>query len=154
MIISFAGHSGISVDDKLKIVLKEQICAAIENEDFTTFYLGGYGEFDGLCAVVCAELKKNHDNIETVYVSPYLHEHSKIKDIQSSGLYDSLLYPPIENTPLRFAIVKRNEWMIENSDLVITYVNKSFGGAYKSLQVAKRKHKRIINIYDIINQDL
>lgn len=61
-----------------------------------------------------------------------------------------MLYPPIEKVPLKFAISKRNNWMVENSDLVIAYVNHSFGGAYKTLQAAKRKKKRIINICDFV----
>jgi len=66
------------------------------------------------------------------------------------GLCDMSIYPPIENVPLRFAILKRNEWMMKNADLIIAYVKRNYGGAYKSLQVAKRKKKKIINIYDLI----
>ena len=61
-------------------------------------------------------------------------------------LYDSSVYPPIENVPMRFAINKRNEWMINQADLVIAYVDHTFGGAYKTLQYAKRKKKQIINL--------
>ena len=64
----------------------------------------------------------------------------------SLELYDSIVYPPLEKTPLKFAISKRNEWMIDQSDFVIAYVEHSFGGAYQSLKYAHRKGKRIVNL--------
>ena len=152
MIIAFAGHSLISSTDRVKETVKEQIRNNIIDVKLITCYLGGYGDFDEICARACRELKQEYDDIEVVYVTPYisLSEQAKIKEMQSYGLCDTSIYPPIENVPLRFAISKRNEWMITNADLIIAYVNRSYGGAYKSLQVAKRKKKKIINIYDLL----
>ena len=60
------------------------------------------------------------------------------------------VYPPIEKTPPRFAISKRNEWMMANADLIIAYVNHTYGGAYKSLGIAVQRKKKIINICDFL----
>lgn len=155
MTISFAGHASIPSKVTVKEVVKEKIRNNITDGEVITCYLGGYGDFDEICACACRELKKEYKdraNVELVYVTPYfsLSEQSKIKEMQSLGLYDSSIYPPIESTPPRFAISKRNEWMITNADLVIAYVNHNHGGAYKSLQVAKRKQKKTINICDFI----
>ena len=152
MIIGFAGHSLISSKEKVKEKVKEQIRKNIMDSMRITFYLGGYGEFDEICAEVCRELKREYSNVELVYVTPYItiSEQAKIKEMQSRSLYDASLYPPIENTPLKFAISKRNQWMMANVDLVIAYVSHSYGGAYKSLQTAKSKKKKIINICDFI----
>ena len=48
--------------------------------------------------------------------------------------------------PKRYAILKRNEYMIERADVVIAFVNRNFGGAYKSYDYAKRKNKKIYNL--------
>ena len=151
MIISFAGHSFVPDVNAVKEKVKKQLLNSIDIEK-TTFYLGGHGSFDEICACVCRELKKEHKNLKIVYVTPYmsLSEQLKIKENERLGLYDSSIYPPIESTPKKFAILKRNEWMMTNSDLVIAYVNHSYGGAYKALQFAKRKKKAIINICDLI----
>ncbi len=146
MIISFAGHSKMPTDKKIKSILKKQLENNIQSDKPTICYLGGYGDFDNLCALLCKELKETYNNIEIVYVSPYITS----KQLQNPNWFDYSIYPPIENTPLKFAISKRNEWMINKSDLVIVYVDHNFGGAYKSLQTAKRKKKKIINIYDLI----
>ena len=144
MIIAFAGHSFISSRHEVKEMVKEQIRNNIIDVKLVTCYLGGYGDFDEICARACRELKQEYDDIEVVYVTPYisLSEQAKIKEMQSYGLCDTSIYPPIENVPLRFAISKKNEWMMTNADLIIAYVNRSYGGAYKSLQVAKRKKRK------------
>ena len=152
MIITFTGHSHIFVNTDLKEVIKREIRKHIILTESVTFYLGGYGKFDELCAQACRDLKNEYANVELVYVTPYisLSEQAKIKEMQKCGLCDTSIYPPIEKVPLRFAISKRNEWMMANADLIISYIDHDYGGAYKSFQIAKRKKKRIINICDFI----
>jgi len=58
--------------------------------------------------------------------------------------YDETIYPPLESIPRKFAILRRNEWMVQESDIVVAYVNHGWGGAAKTLQYARRKKKRII----------
>ena len=151
MIITFVGHSFIPSSSTIKEMVKEQIRNNIADAKTVTCYLGGYGNFDEICACACRELKREYADIEIVYVTPYisLSEQAKIKEMQNYGLCDTSIYPPIEKVPPRFAISKRNEWMISNADLIIAYVNHSYGGAYKSLQTAKRRKKKIINICEI-----
>ena len=152
MIITFVGHSLVPSLNKVKEIVKEKIRSNIIDTKSVSFYLGGYGDFDKICAQACRELKQEYIGIEVVYVTPYMSfsEQAKIKEMQSGGLYDTSIYPPIENVPPKFAISKRNEWMIINADLIIAYVDHSHGGAYQSLQVAKRKKKKIINICDFL----
>ena len=151
MTVSFVGHASINSSVKLRDEIKRRICNSI-NSGFKTFYIGGYGDFDNLCAIACRELKREYKEIEVIYVMPYitLSEQAKAREMKEYGLCDFFLYPPIEGTPPRFALSKRNEWMVTNSDLIIAYVNRSYGGAYKSLLAARRKHKQIINIYELI----
>ena len=148
MIISFAGHSSVSRGEKLCELVKEQIIKNANADDPITFYLGGYGDFDEICARACRELKRAYKSIELVYVMPYItaSEQEKVKEMIEYGLYDSSIYPPIETVPPKFAITKRNEWMVSNADLIIAFVKHNYGGAYKTLTWAKRKNKKIINL--------
>ena len=152
MIITFAGHALISLTERIKETVKEQIQNHITQTEPVTCYLGGYGDFDAICAHACRELKREYSNIEVVYVMPRISpsEQTKIKEMQNRGLCDTSIYPPIENTPPKFAISKRNEWMVTRADVIIAYVNRSYGGAYKSLQAAKRRKKKIINICELL----
>lgn len=152
MTISFVGHSFIPQIDRIKDMVKEQIRTLIAKESSATCYLGGHGDFDELCACACRELKRERIDIELVYVTPYMSvsEQKKIKEMQRCGLYDASVYPPLENTPKRAAILKRNEWMMTNADIIIAYVNCGCGGAYRALRVAERRNKSIVNICDFI----
>ena len=152
MTITFAGHSTISSISMVKEMVKEHIRHHITVDELVTCYVGGNGDFDQICACACGELKQEYAGIEVVYVTPYisLSEQEKIKEKQNRGIYDTSVYPPIEKVPRRFAISKRNEWMMKNADLIIAYVKHNYGGAYTSLQVARREKKRIINICDFL----
>ena len=149
MRITFAGHARLSYGTEVIASLYEMVKALRDEGGELTCYLGGYGSFDAACAAVCRKLKQEMGGVELVYVSPYrsLSEQAKIKDLLARGLYDASLYPPIERTPTRFAISKRNEWMVENADAVIVYVGHAYGGAYRSLRMAKVKGKRIFNLW-------
>ncbi len=152
MTIAFVGHAKLSSSDGIKERIKEEMRKNIADGIQVSCYLGGYGAFDTICARACMELKAEYDGVEVLYVAPYLSlsEQRKIKEMRSFGLCDASIYPPIENTPPKFAILKRNEWMMANADLVIAFVNRGYGGAYQALQVAKRKKKKIINICDFL----
>ena len=152
VIISFIGHSTVCASDRIKEIVKGQLRNHIAVAECITCYLGGYGDFDKICACVCSELKQEYIGIERVYVTPYidLSAQERIKEMQQRGLYDASLYPPIENTPPKLAILKRNEWMVTNADIIIAYVDHNYGGAYTSLKIAKRQKKEIINIYDLL----
>ena len=81
--------------------------------------------------------KTAYPNIEAVLVLAYLNREIDI------SRYDSTTYPPLENVPPRYAIVRRNEWMVRESDVVISGVTHGWGGAVKILDYARRKQKII-----------
>lgn len=96
-----------------------------------------YGNFDYLCASTLRELKKQHPTIKLILVLPYLNS-----SMMTEG-YDETVYPPLESVPKRFAISRRNEWMVRESDIVVAYVTHGWGGAAKTLEYARRKKKQI-----------
>ena len=145
MIITFCGHSNFSFSDATKDELKNLLLEKIRKNPTCKFYLGGYGDFDGLCLRTLKDLKADFPEIELIFITPYLDKnYSKLEFAKYN--YDDVIFPPIESVPRKFAILKRNEWMVEQADLVIAYVKYSWGGAAKALEYAKRKKKRIINI--------
>ena len=107
-------------------------------EGANCFFLGGYGQFDSMAASVVRNLKIKHPQIRSVLVLPYLDRE------YDASAYDESIYPPLENVPKRFAISRRNEYMVDNADVVIAYVLYSFGGAAKTLKYAEGKKKRIV----------
>lgn len=47
------------------------------------------------------------------------------------------------------AIQIRNKCMVDRSDLVICYIREKSGGAYKTVQYAKKQRCRVVNLMDI-----
>ena len=145
MIITFCGHSDFLFSDDVKQQLKNILVSKIRKNPTCKFYLGGYGDFDSLCLRTLRELKKEFQDIELIFITPYLDKnYSKLEFAKYH--YDDIIFPPLESVPRKFAIIKRNEWMVEEADLVIAYVMYSWGGAAKTLEYAKRKKKQIINL--------
>ena len=102
------------------------------------FLLGGYGQFDACAASIVWEMKKKYPAIQSTLVLPYLDRKA------DTARYDGTTYPPLEKVPKRYAISKRNEWMVDEADTVVAYVIRSWGGAANTLAYAQRRKKRVI----------
>ena len=137
MTVTFCGHSTVYPMETVEAWLRETVAALILR-GAEKFYLGGYGTFDQMAAAAVWEQKAQHPNIASVLVLPYLDR----KVI--SEHYDYTTYPPLESVPKRFAISRRNRWMVDNSDVLVAYVTREWGGAATTLKYAERKKKEII----------
>ena len=141
MIVTFCGHREVHEPEKVKAWLEEVVDRLI-HDGADTFYLGGYGQFDALAAAVVREKKERYPQIRSVLVLPYLDRE------YDASAYDETLYPPLENVPRRYAISRRNEYMVDNADVVVAYVIVGFGGASKTLKYSESKQKRILRYAD------
>ena len=145
MTITFCGHSNCLFLDEEKEKLKQLLIKEIRKNPTCKFYLGGYGDFDSLCLRTLRELKKEFQDIELIFITPYIDKnYSKLEFAKYH--YDDVIFPPLESVPRKFAILKRNEWMVDSANLVIAYVKYSWGGAAKTLEYAKRKKVPIVNV--------
>ena len=111
MTITFFGHSDVIRFDR--VLLKNLLTDLIENQNATLFYVGNQGGFDRVVLTILKELKCIYPHIQYYIVLAYI----PVK----SGEYDCLntVYPDgLENVPKRFAICKRNDWMIKQADTV------------------------------------
>ncbi len=58
-----------------------------------------------------------------------------------------LLDETVHGAHPKSAITLKNRWMIEQSDLVIVYVERDKGGAYAAMKYAENLDKKRINLY-------
>ncbi len=146
MIITFCGHAQYTEtrEDEQKLL---SLFAVLVGDRHTELYLGGYGSFDAFARKCGRKYQTAHPNTRLVFVTPYITaSYQKTHLNYDKSLYDEILYPHLEEKPLRFAISYRNRWMVEQADYVIACVTHEWGGAYKTYQYAKRKQKQIFNI--------
>ncbi len=140
---TFFGHR--DCPGNVKERLYEEIERLISHRHVDTFYVGTQGVFDRMAYVVLVELRQRYSHIKVYRVLAYL---PRLSDIAKdrSVLDNTILPEGIEKVHPRYAIVHRNNWMIERSDYVIAYVTHNFGGAYQAVERAKKLHKTIIYI--------
>lgn len=143
-IVAFAGHRHewhcIGVEDKLPSVLEDLIA-----KGYTIFYDGGYGAFDKKCASAVFSLKRKYPHIKIYKILTYYH-HDKEK-YEISPYYDGSLYPDIEELHYKQKITKRNEWIVDQCDILVCHIEETYkSGAYNTLKYAQKINKPIIYI--------
>ena len=138
MTCTFFGNRDIYED--IRHVLYEVTENLIVQKGVDTFYVGNHGRYDACVQRVLTDLKKKYPHIRCSVVLAYLPV--KKEEYGFETVYPSAL----ENTPPKFAVVKRNHWMISESDYVVSYVKSSFGNAAKYKDYAVRKGKTVIEL--------
>lgn len=152
MIVTFCGHRNVSdnaiITDRLTDAITNLFLEATTDNVPISFYCGGYGEFDRLAENVIDRVRNNFPNTrcEKIFVTPYITQSYQYRNEQMKRRFNDIIYPPIENVPYRYAIIRRNEWMIDSADIIIACVKYSWGGAARTLEYARRKRKNIIQI--------
>lgn len=146
MIVTFCGHSNYSSNENDKKRLLDLLEEIVQGKQ-VEFYLGGYGAFDSFALECTKKYKERHPTAKLIFVTPYLDKwlDDRKEFLQSS--YDSIIYPELERVPKKFAIAKRNEWMVNQADHVFAYVKSHYGGAYKMLLYAHKHKKSYTNLY-------
>ena len=146
MTVTFFGHTdflGTAEYERKMLTLLDEVvgCSAAD------FYLGGIGGFDSFAYDCCKKYKQTHSNARLIFVTPYMTEDYQRAHLKRQReMYDEIIYPEIEDKPIRFAILYRNKWMVDQADVIICAVAHAWGGAYKACKYATDKKKRTLNL--------
>ena len=150
--VSFFGHreisDSISISEKLDRLVRE----LIRTKEYVEFLVGRNGDFDTLVSSVIrkAIAELDYGNASQILVLPY--ETAEFRDNTDS--YKEY-YTEVEiceqaaAAHFRAAIQIRNKAMVDRSDLVVCCIEHNSGGAYKTIEYAK-KHKPTVNIFSEI----
>ena len=131
--------------DSIKPKLREVLIELITNHDIDMFYVGNQGRFDAIVRGVLRELKKEYLQIDYAVVLAYMPG----KQTEHNDYSDTILPEGIESVHPRYAVSWRNNWMLQQSDFVVTYITHSWGGAAQYAQKARKQQKIVI---DVINE--
>lgn len=136
-ICTFFGHRDCPTTVKSK--LRGIIIDLIENQGVDLFYIGNQGAFDAMTRNILKEVSHIYPGIQYAVVLAYLPRERTDEDTS-----DTILPEGMETVPPKFAISKRNEWLLRQASVVVTYVRYSQGGAAKFARMAERQGKQII----------
>lgn len=150
---SIIGHRDVETTDDLKTSIMQTARHLIINDGTTDFLFGSRSVFKDLCYDVITELKKEFDYIRRIYVRaeyPNIPEH--YYNYLKRFYEDSYFYSDTYNGRLNY--IKRNEKMIDESEICLFYYNaeykvasKTKSGTHLAYKYAQRKNKKIINLY-------
>ncbi len=133
--VTFFGHR--DTPKQIEPVLRLTLIDLIENKNATVFYVGNHGNFDAMVRRQLEDLSKTYP-IKYYVVLAYMPGKNDTPDEHS------ILPEGIETVPRRFAINYRNKWMINRADIVVTYVTRSFGGAWEFKLMAEKAQKYML----------
>ena len=141
MVCTFFGHK--DTPKEIEPTLRSTLIDLIENKNVNVFYVGNNGNFDTMVRRQLEDLSQTYPIIYSVVLAYLPTEKNRYDNLTNT------IYPEgLETVPKRFAISRRNKWMIQQSDIVVTYVAHNFGGAAQFKALAENKKKIIINLTD------
>ena len=139
---TFCGHH--DTPDNIRPMLVAAIEKLIVENEADTFYIGTHGNYDKMALSVLRETKKKYPQVNYYVLLAYLPEKKEEYPLYADN--ETVFPDGLENHPRRFAISYRNKWMVEQSKYLIAYVKHNFGGAAKTLVLAKKRQLNIIEI--------
>ena len=123
----------------------------ITESSVTVFMTGGMGDFDGIFSSAVRTLKRKYPDIKLLLVKPYFSGELNTNKEYYEFTYDDVVIPDVlAGVHPKSAITKRNRWMAENSDFVVTYVYRDFGGAYDAKKYALKLGKTVFETNDML----
>ncbi len=138
------GHRNVfeNISSKLDNAVEEAIAQGCE-----IFYTGAMGVFDSLFSSAVRSAKKVYPHIKLIGVKPYFTNDINTNREYYAAIYDDIIIPDeLAGIHPKAAIKARNRWIIDNSDIVLIYTVRNFGGAYEAKRFAERNGKRLIKI--------
>ena len=139
MVCTFFGHK--DTPKEIEPTLRSTLIDLIENKNVNVFYVGNNGNFDTMVRRQLEDLSQTYPITYSVVLAYLPTEKNKYDNLANT------IYPEgLETVPKRFAISWRNKWMIQQTDIVVTYVTHNFGGAAQFKAMAEKKRKTTINL--------
>ena len=147
--VAFFGHRYIDNMLAVEERLEEIIRSLIRDKEYVDFVVGRNGDFDQYVSSTVLRCKKNYrdDNSSLVLVLPYASaEYANNQDYYEEYYDDIEVSFEASKAHPKAAIQIRNREMIDRADLIVCYIERKNGGAYKTIQYAEKIGKPIINI--------
>lgn len=129
--------------------MRKVVADLMLEKEYVEFLVVRNGEFDQLASSTIRWAKRTlrDDNSALVLVLPYLTAEYLNNEQPFNDYYDEVeLCQRSAEAHFKAAIQVRNHEMVERSDLIVCCIEHKSGGAYQTVQYAKRLGKQILNL--------
>ena len=137
---TFFGHR--DCPGTVTIDLFREIERLINTYGVDTFYVGNQGQFDGHVRKVLRQLANEYPHIRYAVVLAYMPGRKREYEDYS----DTICPEGQEEVHPKYAIDRRNRWMLRQSQFVVCYLRYTYGGGARYVQMAQRQGKHVINL--------
>ena len=149
--VCFFGHREVERAAEIESKLDQLLHDLITQKQHVEFLIGRDGEFDLLAASSIRRAVKQYGygNTSIILVLPYMK--AKYRDNKQYYLsyYDEMeICSESSDAHYKSAIQVRNRSMVDRSDLVVCCIQHKSGGAYSTMQYAKKQGKQVRNLAD------
>lgn len=145
--VAITGHRVIYPDfdiENLEITFYKLI-----EKGFNIFLVGMALGFDTICFQTLEKIRENKD-IKIVACIPCLSQPEKFNSEQKKEYYRMVSVADkkvvLSNEYTSSCMQKRNQFMVDNSSLVLAYIKRDFGGTANTIRYAKKQNKNIVKI--------
>ena len=129
---------------------------SLPDEECFTFYSGMAMGFDIIAAEAVLLLKKRLPSVRLVCALPFANQGSGFpepwKERHEKILYSADRVIKVSEDYFSGCYTKRNVFMVDNSDYVVTWFDGKHGGTENTLKYAVKKRRHIINLNDGYNE--
>ena len=146
-ICGFTGHRIIKGEIKTRL---EKEISNLCKKGYNTFFSGGALGFDTIAAQTVIKLKEKY-NIRLILVLPCKNQDLKWKEYDKEvyknlkAKADDIFY--ISDDYYTGCMLRRNDYIIDKSNIIISYQFKNTGGTAYTVKKAKEKGIEVINVY-------
>lgn len=141
------GHSDTpySIQDKIEKAAEYHYI----NYSVRVFIIGSRGNFDSIAAAAIKSLKKKYSDIILLLLLSY---HPAERPIEPLNGFDNSIYVLEEKVPHRYAIVRTNQKMVDETDTIICYVTHG-GNTRNLLEYSEKRQKKEAVIIENLGQN-
>lgn len=147
--VAFFGHRYINDIYKFEKHFKEQIRNLISTNQYIDFLVGRNGDFDQFVSSCIFNVRNNYrdDNSSLILVLPFVTAEyvNNKKNFEEYYSEIEISYLASKAHP-KSAIQIRNREIVDRADLIMCYVEKNEGGAWKAVKYAIEQGKTVINL--------
>ncbi|MBQ6040059.1 MAG: hypothetical protein IJL32_04700 [Oscillospiraceae bacterium] len=147
--VSFFGHREVERASEIESKLDQLLHDLITQKQYVEFLVGRDGEFDLLAASAIrrAVNQYGYGNTSIILVLPYMKAEYRDNKQYYLSYYDEVeICSESSDAHYKSAIQVRNRYMVDRSNLVVCCIQHKSGGAYRTMQYAKKQGKQVRNL--------
>lgn len=144
--VAITGHREADGLDEKKL---EGVFKLLVKKGYTRFFVGMALGFDTVCFKILEKIREK-ENIKIIACIPCKDQDKYFTDEQKED-YAKMVKSANERIIFSekytsYCMHRRNCYMVDNSSVLVAFLNKNFGGTYNTVKYAEKAKKNIIRI--------